>query len=130
MGAWDGSFSPISKQLMQFDSFRTGGCHRHVHGQGHGCDRITRRNCSRNIEGDHTAAEFTHAILAGEEVKTSAVAVVALSRIGPYRVLSLVGVMLMMFAVAVVAPAKPSAHMSDIASRVLEAIIGCVEDRS
>src|SRR5262249_54907761 len=80
-GCVGSSFPPISKQLVQFDSFRTGRRHRHVHGQANGCDRRARRNCSRNIEREYAAAEFTHAILTSEEVKASAIAVIAFCRI-------------------------------------------------
>ena len=36
---------------------------------------------SGNIKREHTAAEFTHSVLTGEEVQTSAVAVIAFSRV-------------------------------------------------
>ena len=80
-GRVGGSFAPIGKQFVQLDRYRTSGRHRQIHAQAYGCDRRARRNASSNIEREHAAPEFTHAVLTGEEVKTSAVAVVALSRI-------------------------------------------------
>ena len=80
-GRVGGSFPPIGKQFVQLDSFRTGRRHRHVQGEAYGRDRRARGNCSGNIECDYAAAKLTHAVLAGEEVKTSAIAVVALSGI-------------------------------------------------
>jgi hypothetical protein len=110
---------------VQLDSFRTGRRHRHVHAQAYGCDRRAGRDNSGDVEGEHTAAEFTHAVLTGEEVKTSAVAMIALGRVVLVEVLSLLGKMLIVAAFTNVAPVQPSAVVSISASDILELLIEC-----
>ena len=77
-----GSFSPIGQQLMQFDGSRSiGRDSGAIQTEGHAYDRRAGPNASRDVEGEHASAEFTHGVLTGKEVKTNAIAVVALSRI-------------------------------------------------
>src|SRR5437773_10184377 len=50
MGAWEGSFAQIGKQLVQLDGERTSRSHRHVHGKAYGCDRRAGWNSSRYVD--------------------------------------------------------------------------------
>jgi hypothetical protein len=79
-GCVRGSFSPVGKQHVKLDnSCSIDKRSRHVHAESRGFDRRTRRNAPGNIERKHTAAKFSHVRSTGEQVKTDAIAAVAVS---------------------------------------------------
>ena len=120
MGAWEVPSPQSASSVCSSTVSRTSGRHRHIHCQAYGCDRRARRNCSRNIEREHAAAKFTHAVLTGEEVKTSAVAVVALVGIIFVECIVFAGGDVDDAALTDVRPSKAKrASVSNIATRVL-----------
>ena len=72
----------------------------HVHAEAHTRNRRAGRDVSRDVECDHTPAEFTHDRLTGKEVHARALLVSPSVASYSYSVLSLLGMMTMIAAVA------------------------------